>query len=29
VVDNSISSDQPIEVFVDEEDGNHVEIFIG
>jgi hypothetical protein len=29
VVDSSISSDQPIEVFVDEEDGDHVEIFIG
>jgi len=29
VVDQSISTDQPIEVFVDEENGEHVEIYIG
>ncbi len=28
-VEDSISTDEPIEVFVDEENGNHVEIFIG
>jgi len=27
-VEDSISTDEPIEVYVDEEDGNHVEIFI-
>ena len=28
-VEDSISTDEPIEVYVDEEDGNHVEVFIG
>jgi hypothetical protein len=28
-VENSISTEQPIEVYVDEENGDHVEIFIG
>lgn len=28
-VDDSITADQPIEVFVDDQDGEHVEIYIG